>query len=67
VFWRYAVPILIGYAALVPVALGGASPALLAHVLAGILAWIAVRLFPWRPPGGPSSGRAGLRPRGVAE
>jgi len=47
VFWRYTAPILAAYAVGVAVLLR-AGPAVVAHALAGLLAWMLVRLFPLR-------------------
>lgn len=64
VFWRYTVPVLAGYALGVAVLLR-AGPAALAHALAGLLAWMLVRLFPLRsatpPSEEPSTAGLGLR------
>jgi len=48
VFWRYAVPVLGGYAIGVALLLR-ADVAAIAHALAGLLAWLLLRLFPLRP------------------
>jgi hypothetical protein len=53
VFWRYAVPVLAAYAFFVPWWMGGGTE-LVAHVLAGLLAWMLVRLLS----GGSSPGEA---------
>lgn len=45
VFWRYAAPILAAYGVLVPLWLGGGSE-LLAHALAGLVAWGVNRMLP---------------------
>jgi 1-acyl-sn-glycerol-3-phosphate acyltransferase len=50
VFWRYAAPLLLAWALVVPWWLGGGME-LLPHALAGLLAWILVRFLPG---GGPS-------------
>jgi 1-acyl-sn-glycerol-3-phosphate acyltransferase len=42
VFWRYAAPLTLAYALVVPAWLGGGA-GLLPHALAGLLAWIVVR------------------------
>ncbi len=58
VFWRYAVPLELAYAVLVPVWLGGGFT-LLPHALAGLLAWIAVRYLSRGGGGGePAAGPA---------
>jgi hypothetical protein len=46
VFWRYSVPVLLGYTAGV-VALFGGGPELLPHALAGLLAWLGAWLIPY--------------------
>jgi hypothetical protein len=52
VFWPYVVIVLGAYAVVVPLALGG-GPGLAVHALAGLLAWMLIRLFPYhRTPGG---------------
>jgi hypothetical protein len=51
VFWRYAAPLLLAWALVVPRWLGGGME-ILPHALAGLLAWIAVRFLPG---GAPSS------------
>jgi 1-acyl-sn-glycerol-3-phosphate acyltransferase len=48
VFWRYTVPVLAGYALGVAVLLRADAGAIV-HALAGLLAWLLVRVFPWRP------------------
>jgi 1-acyl-sn-glycerol-3-phosphate acyltransferase len=53
VFWRYAVPALAGYALGVPLWLGGGA-FLLPHAIAGLLAWLVVRVLP-RGAGAPAS------------
>ena len=53
VFWPYAVMVLGAYAIAVPLILGG-GPGLAIHALAGLLAWMLVRLFPYHR----TSGRA---------
>jgi len=50
VFWRYAAPVLLAWALVVPRWLGGGVE-LLPHALAGLVAWILVRFLP----GGPSA------------
>jgi hypothetical protein len=45
VFWRYATPVLLGWAVLVPAALGGGL-SLVPHALAALLGWILVRFLP---------------------
>jgi hypothetical protein len=45
VFWRYAAPVLLAYAILVPLWLGGGAE-LLPHALAGLVAWGVARLLP---------------------
>jgi 1-acyl-sn-glycerol-3-phosphate acyltransferase len=50
VFWRYAAPLLLVWALVVPRWLGGGAE-LLPHALAGLLAWILERFLP----GGPAS------------
>jgi 1-acyl-sn-glycerol-3-phosphate acyltransferase len=50
VFWRYAAPVLLAWALVVPRWLGGGME-LLPHALAGLVAWILVRFLP----GGPSA------------
>jgi 1-acyl-sn-glycerol-3-phosphate acyltransferase len=52
VFWRWSVPLLLAWAVLVPVALGGGIELLL-HALFGLVAWFVGRLL-----GGPSTSRA---------
>jgi 1-acyl-sn-glycerol-3-phosphate acyltransferase len=52
VFWPYVVIVLGAYAAAVPLVLGG-GVGLTVHALAGLLAWMLIRLFPYhRTPGG---------------
>ena len=53
VFWRYTVPVLAGYAIGVAFLLR-ADVAAVVHALAGLLAWLALRLFPLRPPPPPA-------------
>jgi 1-acyl-sn-glycerol-3-phosphate acyltransferase len=48
VFWPYSVALLSAYSLLVPTALLGAGIEVAAHALAGLLAWLATRLFPYR-------------------
>jgi 1-acyl-sn-glycerol-3-phosphate acyltransferase len=48
VFWRYAVPVLVGYALVVPWLLGGGPVPLLWHGLAAMTAWVAARVLPRR-------------------
>jgi 1-acyl-sn-glycerol-3-phosphate acyltransferase len=48
VFWRYVVPALILYAAVVPRMLGGGME-LLPHLVAGLVAWMLARFAPTRP------------------
>jgi hypothetical protein len=51
VFWPYAVIVLGAYALGVPFLLGG-NAGLIVHALAGLLAWMLIRLFPYhRTPG----------------
>lgn len=45
----YAAPVLTGYAALAPWLMGGRS-AILPHATAGLIAWLIVRVFPYRAP-----------------
>ena len=45
VFWRWAVPMLVAYSILVPLWLGG-NVELLPHAIAGLMAWLVVRLLP---------------------
>jgi hypothetical protein len=45
VFWRYAVPVLAAYVGAVVLLLHG-GPEVLAHLLAGLLAWLLARLWP---------------------
>lgn len=45
VFWRHATPLLLAWSLVVPAWLGGGAE-LLPHALAGLLAWIVVRLLP---------------------
>jgi 1-acyl-sn-glycerol-3-phosphate acyltransferase len=47
VFWRYATPVLLGYALVVYLELGG-SPALMPHAVAGLLGCLLLRLLPLR-------------------
>jgi len=49
VFWRYAVPVLAGYALGLAVLLRADAGAIV-HALAGLMTWLLVRLFPLRPP-----------------
>lgn len=51
VFWRYAAPLLLAWALVVPRALGGGVE-LLPHAVAGLFAWILARFLPAGPPGG---------------
>ncbi len=44
VFWRWSVPLLLLWAAVVPVSLGG-GPELLLHALFGLIAWLGGRLM----------------------
>jgi 1-acyl-sn-glycerol-3-phosphate acyltransferase len=46
VFWRYAAPVLAGYALLTPLLLDALAPGLAPHALAGLLGWLLVRLWP---------------------
>lgn len=46
VFWPYAVTVLVAYGFGVPLLLGG-GPGLAVHALAGLLAWILIRIFPY--------------------
>jgi 1-acyl-sn-glycerol-3-phosphate acyltransferase len=50
VFWRYAAPLLLAYALVVPSWLAGgalaAAAGLLPHAVAGLLAWVVVRFLP---------------------
>ena len=55
VFWRYATPVLGAYALLVPWLLPGAGSGLAVHALAGLLAWLLARLFPYHRPVGQSA------------
>lgn len=48
VFWRYSAPVLAAYAFAVPWLLGGRLQ-ILPHATAGLLAWLLVRIFPYRP------------------
>jgi 1-acyl-sn-glycerol-3-phosphate acyltransferase len=48
IFWPYALIVLAGYALFVPAALLGARLELVPHALAGLVAWLATRLFPYR-------------------
>jgi hypothetical protein len=50
VFWRYAVPVLAAYALAVAVLLRADAAVAIVHALAGLVAWLAARLFPYRPP-----------------
>jgi 1-acyl-sn-glycerol-3-phosphate acyltransferase len=61
VFWRYTVPVLGAYALAVAVLLR-ADAAMIVHALAGLLAWLLVRLLPYRPASPPTeeSPAAGL-------
>jgi hypothetical protein len=47
VFWRWAVPILLAYAAAAAWVMGGLSPRLLPHALAGLVAWMVTWLLPY--------------------
>lgn len=47
VFWRYTVPVLLAYAVLITALLQGSAGALSLHALAGLLAWLLTRLFPY--------------------
>jgi len=49
VFWRYAVPVLLGYAAVIATLFGGGVE-LLPHVLAGLAAWLGGWLIPYDRP-----------------
>ncbi len=67
VFWRYAVPLLVAYAFLVPLVFGARSE-LLPHAIAGLLAWLVLRLLsrsggssPDAPEASERSGSLGLR------
>jgi nitrate/nitrite transporter NarK len=48
VYWRWAAPLLVAWAVAVAWQLGGGL-ALLPHAIAGLLAWLGVRLFPYHP------------------
>ena len=48
VFWRYTVPVLAGYALGLAVLLRADAGAIV-HALAGLLAWLLLRVFPLRP------------------
>lgn len=48
VFWRWSAPLLLAYALAVAWLLGGGL-GLLPHAIAGLLAWLLVRLAPYRP------------------
>jgi len=48
VFWRYTVPALAGYALGLAVLLRADAGAFV-HALAGLLAWLLLRVFPLRP------------------
>ncbi len=50
VFWRWAAPVLLAYAVLLPFLLGDPSPRLAFHALAGLLAWLLTRLIPYHRP-----------------
>jgi 1-acyl-sn-glycerol-3-phosphate acyltransferase len=62
VFWRYAVVVLTAYAAFVPFLVLNARMELAPHVLAGLLAWLATSVLPYRlaspeeKPGSPGLG-----------
>ena len=60
VYWRYASPVLVAYAAAVGGSLGGDPLPLAPHALAGLLGWAVARLWPRgrRAPRGPQ--RVGL-------
>src|SRR6185295_5832166 len=53
VFWRYSVPVLAGYAIGVAFLLR-ADVGAVVHALAGLLAWLLLRLFPLRPAAPPA-------------
>jgi len=53
VFWRYSVPVLAAYALGVAWLLR-ADAGVVVHALAGLLAWLAVRLVPLRPASAPT-------------
>lgn len=55
VFWRYASPLLLAYALIVYRNLGGGP--LLLHAVAGLVACLALRLFPLRPRAEPAEER----------
>jgi hypothetical protein len=44
VFWKYSLPVLLGYAGYVSFGLGGGGE-LLPHATAGLVAWLLVKLF----------------------
>ena len=50
VFWRYAAPVLAGYA-LVACGWMGGGMELLPHATAGLLAWVMTQVLPYSPPG----------------
>jgi 1-acyl-sn-glycerol-3-phosphate acyltransferase len=53
VFWHWTAPALLAYGLAVPALLGGRVE-LLPHATAALLAWLAVRLFPFRPSAAPA-------------
>jgi len=62
VFWGYAVPVLLGYAVLVPRALLMPGADVLPHVIGGLVAWLLARMIPdrMREPAAPEPERMGL-------
>jgi len=49
VFWRYAAPVLAAYAVGSPFLFRAGPMALVPHAMAGLLGWLLVRLWPYRP------------------
>jgi 1-acyl-sn-glycerol-3-phosphate acyltransferase len=50
VFWRYTAPLLAAYAVGSPFLFRVGAMALVPHAMAGLLGWLIVRLWPYRPP-----------------
>jgi 1-acyl-sn-glycerol-3-phosphate acyltransferase len=50
VFWRYAAPVLAAYAVGSPLLFRAGLMGLAPHAMAGLLGWLFVRLWPYRPP-----------------
>ncbi len=65
VFWRYAVPVLVAHAVFIPLLLHGMAGALSFHALAGLLAWLLTRLFPYHRPARQAAGSPSLMGLGL--